>query len=222
MVQMKLFPSKPPSGSVEYLRESLGLARKSVESMNAWLRKNMALVTTLDFQEMAFQATAETGIPRQDVYRLLNLILIVGVLVEDDVKFDDAIADLKALEFTAEEIENFQVLMAGLRFPQSKLIRDVSSAVSSAIPTVQSTRFVCDLRAVFAEGTDGQPSTKLRALVPVVVMSLDLDDDSGDSRSVVVQFSETAFSRFRRELARASEQLGQLNEIGRRATPQGD
>jgi len=218
---MKLLPGKVPPRTVEYYKEAMDVPRKSVEPFNAWLRKNMPLVTSLHFPEIAFQAKTVTGLPLDEVSYLLNAVLGIGIFVEDDAKLEDAVADLKALDFTAEQIENFRALMAGVRFPQSQLIRDVSLAAGAAVPTVQSTRLVCDLRGVFGDEAEGQPSTTLRALVPVVIMSLDVDDESGNTKSVVVQFSEEAFSGFRRELARASEQLAQLTEIRRKATPQG-
>jgi hypothetical protein len=224
MAEMKFqfFTARPQDSTVDYYKESLDLPRASIESLNAWLRKNMTLVSSLDYEEMVFQAKAGTLLQGADVYRLLNLVVGTGILVEDDAKLEHAVADLKALGFTAEQIDNFQALMTGVRFPQSKLIRAASYAASAAIPTVQDTRVVCDLRAVFYDETEGPSSLKLTALVPVVIMSLDVDDESGNTRSVVVQFPEIAFSRFRRELSRAAEQLAQLTEIGRKASPQGD
>ena len=224
MPRLKLLRSKPPRQVIDTFQEGLDLPRKSVDALNAWLKGNKSLVASLDFPEITFHASAATGLSRGDVIRLLNVVFSVAIHIEDDAKLEDAIADLQTLDFSAEQLENFRALMAGLRFPESSLIRNISSAASAAIPTVQGTRIVCDLRAVFEDESDTvakqNVQAKLRALVPVIIMTLIIEDENGDDRSVVFQLPEAAFARFTRELARAGDKLAQLNEIGRKASAQ--
>ena len=153
--------------------------------------------------------------------RLLNAVLNVGVLVENDSHLEDAISDLKSLGLTEEQLENFRALMAGVRFAESKLLREIATVAIAAVPTVNDIRLVCDLRAVFEEDSPSAEAEKehsrppLKALVPVAILALDVMEESGNLKSVVVQLPETALVRLQRQLSRAADQLSQLREIGR-------
>jgi hypothetical protein len=222
MADLKVFPSVPPTSIITVLREVLRLPRSTLVKANSWLRSHSDLLLTWNF-DVALSAAKETSLPQRDLSRILNVIFNFGMVVKNDDDFTAALSDIKTLGLDDEAVESFKVLMEGLRFPEGQLQRQVSLMTNSTVPTVLDTRVVCDLRGVFEEeaGPDASEHgvTKLMALSPVAILSLDIEDESGDESSIVVQFSETDFGRFVRTILLAQKQLGEIAKLGATTSP---
>lgn len=221
MAQFKLLPSTPPPQVVESYQSTLDLPEPSLRQVNEWLTRHISLLSTLDYDEILFQMEGDLDLPHGDQVRILNLIFTVGTFIADDDKFSDALDDLNSLGISDEGLGKFRILMEDLRFPEGETYSKVQRAVSTAIPRVVDVRAVCDLRAVFEEvatpDSDESEIDKLHALVPVVILSMDIEDESRNIHSVVLQFSETSFTRFRRIISNAERQLARIKEIGKTA-----
>jgi hypothetical protein len=222
MADLKLFPSEPPTRVVAVLRDVLRLPQPTLVKANSWLRSHSDLLLEWNLDE-ALSAAKETSLTRADLSRIFNVIFNFGMLVKNDDDLTVALSDIKTLGLDDGAVENFKVLMGGLRFPEGQLQRQVSLITNSAVPIVLDTRVVCDLRGVFEEeaGPDASEHgvAKLMALSPVAILSLDIEDESGDESSVVVQFSETDFKRFVRTILLAQKQLGEISKLGANTSP---
>jgi hypothetical protein len=221
MAELKVLPGTPPAYVMRFLREGLALSKETLEAVNHWLKAHDADIQQLDHEEMVLRAHRDLGFPRHVVSPAIEAVLHVGMFAEDDHKFEALLSDLRAIKLTDDQVSNFTTLMDGLRFSSGPLLRKIWAAGTRAIPNVTDTRVVCDLRAVFAEEPRGQGKqevSKLLALVPMVIMSLDIQDESGDIKSVTVQFSEAAFARLGRILTEASRQLEQITQIGQQTS----
>lgn len=222
MPDYKVLPGEPPDQVLKNWKKTLSLSSDTLVVANAWLRAHGELLGTQEFQEIEFTATKDTGLADSDVTSILGTVFGLCVLAIDDAKFAGLQSDLKTLGLDEKSLANFAVLMEGLRFPDGELRLTTSLIVNAVVPRVTDVRAVCDLRAVFktiatSDSADGDVRD-LRALVPVVLMSLDIRDEAGEEKSVVVQFSSTTFERFQRAIRHAASQLTRITEIGEKAT----
>ena len=219
MAQFKLLPGTPPPQVVEYFQNISDLPEQTLRKANEWLRSNIPLLSSLHYDEVLFNMETDLDFPHRDCIRILNIIFTLSTLIADDNKFSDALDDLSSIGISDEGLGKFRILMEDLRFPEGETYSKVQQAVNTAIPRVVDVRAVCDLRAVFEEvatpDTNGSEIDTLHALVPVVILSMDIEDESRNIRSVVVQFSEMSFTRFRRLVLNAERQLTRIKEIGK-------
>jgi len=219
MAQFKVLPGTPPPQVVESFQNISDLPEPSLRKANEWLRRKISLLSSLNYDEVLFHMEADLGFLHRDCVRILNVIFTIGTLIADDDKFSDALGDLSSVGISDEGLGKFRILMEDLRFPEGETYSKVQQAVNTAIPRVVDVRAVCDLRAVFEEvatpDTNESQIDILHALVPVVILSMDIEDESRNTRSVVVQLSETSFTRLRRLVLNAERQLARIKEIGK-------
>src|SRR2546428_6804614 len=136
MPEMKLLPSTPPPGIIENLRQGLSLTKEDLKARNAWLGKNRPVVDSLDFDEITYRAERDTHLGRNVLWPAINLVTNIGVLLENEFKLVDALADLETLGFSEEERQNFRTLMADVYFYEAPFLRKSCRASIQPIPTV--------------------------------------------------------------------------------------
>src|SRR4029079_1172544 len=219
MPSLKLFPASLTSAHwLSQFKDALDMPEADLAAANAVLRgESRTFLATLDYREVARRGAKETGLSEEDLRRILTVIFNLGFYVDTDSAFETALEDLVEAGLDESHRRGFSVLMNGLRFPAGRLAINVFSAVTSVVPNVIDARALCDLRAVFEDIASADAGddkvTNLQALAPVVLLSLDIQDESGQYKSIVVQFSESGFSAFQRVVSNASLQLSKVLEI---------
>jgi hypothetical protein len=216
---MKVFPRA--LGTQEWtpiLKEALRLPDATLEVANRWLREQpSALLESGELVAPASRGAKEINVSEEDLVRILAAVYQYGFYIADDKAFEGAVQDLAELEqLTEEERARFPILMNRLRFPRGKLALRETWAANSVVPVVTDVRAFCDLRAVFSEFAApgaGDKVAEFASLVPVVLLSLDIRDESGREHSVAVQFSEATFAIFKQVVENANAQLSKILEI---------
>jgi hypothetical protein len=205
------------------LREALVLPDSAYSKANGWLRsERAALVSQPDTTDLARRGSQQTGIAAEEFGKLVKIVMNHGFYVVDDKAFEGVSEDLKGLGFDDDQLNRFSDLMKGLRFPEGPLTIKASWLAQSVVPTLTDVRAVCDLRAVFSQPAAPEAedeSSELQALVPVVLLSLDIKDESGAAKSVAVQLTEGDLGTVRRVLDQAAAQMKIISNLGRKALP---
>lgn len=215
MPKFQVLPARPPKPVIDGFREALNLSRQTLEQANGWFKKNPNFIQQFDLTDTVKRAADEMKLDVSDLWPLFSLVGNVGLLVQDDSKLPPLLDDLRALGFSDSQLANFEVLMQGLRFPEGALSTKTVDALTTGLSKVVDFNAVCDLRGVFEANPDStEPDDKvqhLMALVPTAIITLDIQEESGRTESVTVQFSEDELATFLKKVTRVTLQLAQLS-----------
>jgi hypothetical protein len=209
MAEEPTFLHTMPADFGDRLREFAAMPIEQVQAVNAWFRDNLATLGDYSADDFVLEISNAVGLRRPLATQVMYLVLIFGRFAQGKVK-ETLLADFRRLSLGEEGLRKFEALIDGLDFDRVPYPLAMLEAVT-AIPTVVDVNVLCDVRLVFTP-----PESKIdveaaipepRDFMPILVLSLDIREESNKIQSVVVQFSPRSFERFRNEIANGALKL---------------
>jgi len=216
VAEHKFFPEEPPDEFKRELRTVLAQPVERLKAARDWAEGRGASIVRLDPDELR-DAAESRGIPADEFGRSVSILaslLVIGA--QTTGKTEDLISDLIALGLGEESAHKVTHLVGGLSLSREESKTALRSRVVGdlAVPRVSDVDVVCDFRAQFRELASSSTTKKhdeqariFEAFVPVLIMSLEYEDEAGNDHAVVVQFDEAGFRRYIRTLENALAQL---------------